>query len=519
MWNVCKRKIGSVLLYCFFALFMILAIHSKKNMHVDEVYSYGLANNMDEICMSIEDGTTYYPSNTPWLEYMTVDSENCFNYANVWANQARDVHPPLYYTILHTICSLFAGSFSIWFAGLINIVFALGTLFFMRKIVLLLTENELLTGLISVVFVCSAGILSTVTFLRMYILAMFWITALTYVIMNQIGKKNTLKTYLCIMCISMGGALTHYYCIVYIIFISIAYGCYLLYSKNWKGTGFFCLTQGIAALASIGIFPAMLEHILSSSRGHESVSNFADNSLKAGFERLQIFFNMIDLQLFGGVFIYIFFIFLLFIILMRKNALKKLMGEKRIMVIRYLCIGVPIVLYFILISKIAAYMTDRYMFPIYAVLWAVVLSGISEFFRLLQIQHAVHIFAILAVIMSVNSWKNVNWTYLYKESEILLETASNYSDVDCLYIYEKPWEMNPSYFEVSQYHSVTFIKRNELDLLSSHEVSKKYHLIVATTGDDEEVLEQIMDLSPALNDYDSLGGYGYTNTYYLHGLQ
>lgn len=519
MWNVYKRKTGSILLYCFFALVMILALQSKKNWYVDEVCSYGLANNVSGTCIPIEDGITYYPSNVPWIDYMSVDSENRFNYANVWENQASDVHPPLYYMILHTVCSLFTDSVSIWFAGLINVVFALGTLFFLRKIVLLLTENELLTGLISVMFVCSAGILSAVTFLRMYILAMFWITALTYLIIKQIGEgQNALKYTLCTMFISMGGALTHYYCIVYIIFISIAYGCYLLYSRNWKGTGFFCLAQGIAALASIGIFPTMLEHILSSSRGHEAVNNIVDNSWKAGFERLQIFFNMIDSQLFGGVFIYIFFSFLLFLILMRKNALK-MMSEKRIMVIRYICVGVPIVLYFILISKIAAYMTDRYMFPIYAVLYAVVLSGISECFRVLQIQHAVYMFAILTVIMSVNSWKDMNWTYLYKESETLLETASNYADVDCLYVYEKPWEINPSYYEVSQYHSVTFLKRNELDLLVGHEISDKYHLIVMTTGDDDEVLKQVMDVSPYLNAYDYVGGYGYTNTYYMHGLQ
>lgn len=515
-----KRKIGNIVLYCIFAIFMIIALYNKKNMHVDEAFSYGLANNNDGTVMSIEDGVTYYPSNDPWIDYMTVDSEHCFDYVNVWENQALDVHPPLYYMILHTICSFFPNSFSLWFAGLINIVFAIGTLFFMRRLIILLTENKLINWLVSIAFICSAGILSSVTFLRMYILAMFWVTAFTYLIIKQIGEKNTARTYLFIMGITLGGALTHYYCIVYIIFCSIAYGCYLLYSRDWKATGWFCLTQGIAALASIVIFPAMIGHVLSSGRGNQSVSNFVDNSLIVSLERMRKYFNIVDTQLFGGLFIYIFFILILFLLITPKDTFKRLMLERKITVIRYLCIIISVVLYFVLISKIAVYFTDRYMVPIYAVLFAVVFCGIYECIHMLERRQYVYLFSILMVIMNVNSWRNINWQYLYKDSEALIENASDYSNVDCLYIYDATWKLNSSYYEVSKYHSVTFVKNDKLDLLTNlGGIEQKYHLIVMTTGEDEEILEDIISVFPELDTYDYLGGYAYSNTYYVHSLQ
>lgn len=515
-----KEKIYDVLLYGIFVILMVLAIYSKQNLYVDEVYSFGLSNNVGGIYMPVEDGVTYYPANTPWIDYMTVDSENRFDYGNVWENQSMDVHPPLYYMILHTICSLFPGSISVWFAGLINIFFAIGTLFFLRKTVMVLTGNKLLQRLISVAFICSAGMLLAVTFLRMYILAMFWVTALTYLIIKQIGEKNTLKTYLLFLCVTTGGALTHYYCIVYTVFISVSYGCYLLYNKYWKDIGLFCLTQGVSAIVSIGIFPAMIGHILSSGRGTESVNNLVDSSMSIGLKRLKVFFDIVDAQLFGGIFIYIFFSVLLLVLVCGKwKTFQNLFLEDKVEIIRYVCILIPVILYFLLVSRIAVFVTDRYMYPIYAVLFALVLCGSSVWIQRIAKQQAIYVCVLLMVVMNVNSWKNANWEYLYQNSQPLLEAASTYSDVDCLYVYEKPWEINSSYYEVSKYHSVTFLTQEELDSLSSLDISGNYHLIVTVTSEDEEVLERILNICPSLNTYDYIGGYAYTNTYYLYGAQ
>ena len=133
-----RKRVYDLLIYLLFIVLMVLTIKNKDNLYVDELGNYGMANNVGGTSIVIEDGKTYYPSAIPWMEYMTVDAEHRFDYKNVWKNQAEDVHPPLSYMFLHTICSIFPGIFSIWSAAVINIVFALGTLFFLRKIALLL---------------------------------------------------------------------------------------------------------------------------------------------------------------------------------------------------------------------------------------------------------------------------------------------------------------------------------------------------------------------------------------------
>lgn len=100
-----RKTICDLLIYIVFSILMVFAIGNKENLYVDEVYSYGLANHTEGSMMCVEEGYTYYPSNTPWMNYMTVNPENRFDYRTVWANQKADVHPPLYYVILHTICT------------------------------------------------------------------------------------------------------------------------------------------------------------------------------------------------------------------------------------------------------------------------------------------------------------------------------------------------------------------------------------------------------------------------------
>ena len=104
-----KARTRNGLIYILFIILMVFTIRNKTNLYVDEVYSYGLANHTDGMFMQIEDGKTYYPSNTPWISYMAVSADSRFDYANVWENQAQDVHPPLYYVILHTIYCLHWG--------------------------------------------------------------------------------------------------------------------------------------------------------------------------------------------------------------------------------------------------------------------------------------------------------------------------------------------------------------------------------------------------------------------------
>ena len=63
-----------------------------------------------------------------FLNYVAPQGSTRFNYASVYYNQTQDVHPPLFYFLLHTVCSLFPGSFTKWTGLGMNLVLLGGTL-------------------------------------------------------------------------------------------------------------------------------------------------------------------------------------------------------------------------------------------------------------------------------------------------------------------------------------------------------------------------------------------------------
>ena len=84
-----------------FIMVMMITIINKKNLHVDEVSSYILSNNVGGISMDFKEGYTYMPTEQVYLDCVAANESERFNFRNVWKNQTDDVHPPFYYLLLH----------------------------------------------------------------------------------------------------------------------------------------------------------------------------------------------------------------------------------------------------------------------------------------------------------------------------------------------------------------------------------------------------------------------------------
>lgn len=527
-----KIYFSKIILYGVFLFLMVVLILNKVNFHVDETFSYGLANHQGGNVIGIEDGKLYTPAEEPFLNYLTVSNEHAFDYGNVWKNQSNDVHPPLYYALLHTICSFFPGSFNKWYAGSINIVFAVLTLFFLRRLLMRLTNSdEKIRDIISIIFILSSGILSAVSFFRMYIMAMFFVTALTELLARKIGEWDfNLKFFVQVGLIAVLGALTHYYCIVFTFLVCATFCIILLINKFVSPVLKLILTGIISGIIAYSIFPYMLYHMFSGNRGKEATENL-NQPVNEFWNRIKDFFDIISNQIFGGVLSYILIALILIVILnyilkergqFDNNHIKILSyfcsDEKigKIILMRYCLIIVPIILYFLLVAKMAAYITDRYMFPIYAisigVVFSLVITGIKKIFKG---KKAVTIMAVFMAIILFNGFKNINWPYLYRSSSSLIESSKEKADVDCLFIYDSNWKAQASFLEVRNYNSVTFVKSGNLKILSNLEIAEKKQLIVLITLDDEQVLKTIMEIYPQFDTYTEVGTYSNARTYYL----
>ena len=103
---------------------MMIVCSGKKEYHIDEIYSYLLSNSYhtDRIA---NDETKWdkWVSGDQYKSFITVQDGEKFAYDKVYYNNSLDCHPPLYYWVIHTVCSFFPDQFSKWFGLVVNILF------------------------------------------------------------------------------------------------------------------------------------------------------------------------------------------------------------------------------------------------------------------------------------------------------------------------------------------------------------------------------------------------------------
>ncbi|MCM1054497.1 MAG: glycosyltransferase family 39 protein [Bacteroides sp.] len=269
---------------------MFFAFESKKQPHLDEVLSYGLSNSFEKPFLFIWDiglgepgsesrtyileegeedpfytdkGNFFYEqwhSGAEFKDYLTVQGGERFNYSSVYYNQTCDVHPPLYYFILHTVCSFFPNTFSKWFSASINLLFyslSLFTLFFIGRRVLRSDKKALLA--VAVWGLSRAGI-SNAVFLRMYMLMTFLVLLLVYLNIVLI-EKYSVKYLVLIFAVNIMGFLTQYYFYIFSFFLTGSVCVYMLLKKRIKQLIPYSLSVLGAVAAALAFYPAALTHL------------------------------------------------------------------------------------------------------------------------------------------------------------------------------------------------------------------------------------------------------------------
>lgn len=510
-----------VILYVSFLIIMIITIAGKKNYHVDEIYSYTLSNNIGSIMMTFEEGHTYTPVEQVYLDNMAVnDSSEKFNFANVWKNQTNDVHPPLYYLLLHIICSFHVGKFSMWYAGMINICFALFTLYVFRKLMYLFCEDNVIVNFASILFVLSTGVLQTVSFLRMYVMAMFWVTLTAYLFIRAFDETFSWKLWMQIGLTAIASALTHYYCIIYLCVTCLVFGICLIIQRRWKDIAVLICCMAVSAGISIAVFPAMLTHMFSGYRGTQSVDNIIQGTMIEHWNRMKSFYGFINTQMLGriggGGMVFILLIIVLFAISKKKDG-NTLFAFGKTQLMRWLIIGIPPVIYFCLVSISAAGVRDRYIFPIYTVTFGLFLCVMNTVWKKLVSEKYMYVvMCLIGTVFIVNGFGNTQWDYLYRSSADLLNKAKTYSDKNCISIYDVMWKEQSAFCELRNYKSVTFINQERYDsILQYGELFSDGFVLNIIGGNDDKIISAIESAYPYLNRCETIGGFAYSTTYYI----
>ncbi len=358
-----KRSILFILSgICFLQILACLYYGNQKSfLFVDELFSYASANYKDK------EGTELPQNeweNEEWYDkYVTVDPEHRFEYAIPYKNQISDVHPPLFYLLLHTSCSLIPGKFSYWTGIGWNILFLIGCtviLYFLGKEIF----SSQIAGLLSAfLFGITYGGLNIMLYIRMYVLLTF-LTLLHVLVQVKYFEKEEIpfKAYIFLSLTLVGGVLTHYYFLLAAFAACAWYTVKLLLSKKYLYLSWYLASIFISAAISLGIYPSMWTHIFKGGRGVEAGANFL--SFQGYWEDLKVMWKILDGQLFTRMLIPLLGLLLLLAVLLYRNKRKA-----EIMNAKIIFLGFVAVFYFLLLTKITPYLMDRYIVPIYPLIY------------------------------------------------------------------------------------------------------------------------------------------------------
>lgn len=251
------------------SIYVIATFQSRHTFQSDEIWSYGLANSFYRPFIYLDPQIALVNQNGQpcdnageWLDgeffndYITVGENDKFRYDSVIYNQAHDMHPPLYFMILHTISSFFPGQFSWYFAFPINIISLCVTQIFLYLLAYELTQRRRLSLLVCLSYACSLMALFTFTFIRHYAMLTMWCTIITYLYVKFFKSDFNLKKYLPPIIITvLTASFTQQMALIYTGALTLSVCVYLLLKKRFELMFKFGFALATTAAVYISVWP------------------------------------------------------------------------------------------------------------------------------------------------------------------------------------------------------------------------------------------------------------------------
>lgn len=419
------------LIFLFILVAQILIIihygNRKVTLFIDEIWTFNLANSYySPFIGNASDYFNKWFDAYFWQKAITVSTGHRFCYSSVFFNQAQDVHPPLYYVIINTICSLFPGQFNKWLGIVPNIFFFVIIQKCLYEVSKEIFRYKWISLLVCIFYGFSWGNINNIVFIRMYaLLTLFSILSFYYHI--KLIKKYNIKDLVIGFCCILFGILTQYYFLVYQFFMSLYFGMMLIVKKEYTKIVEYCVGYSVVFISVFIIFPASIQQIFSKSgyRGQEAFYNLKNANF---IDRMVKFTHVLDFDLFGdylklvlallAIMLFIHYISTFYDIKIEKVTekysyfIKFIVKQPKIQVnitsnTSIIAMAImTIVGYFSIVSKIAPYYTTRYLVIIYPL---IALIFVYLYNIIFNINKKCKVFAfILFVILCCKSTYNAN---------------------------------------------------------------------------------------------------------------
>ncbi len=524
-------------------LLMVYFGTQKAGFHQDEYYSFFSTNRTLGF---------YYPDRE-WQSAETIRNEftvlkgEGYNYGLVKQVQSWDVHPPLYYWILHTVCSVFYGTFSKWIGIGINLVAFVVSFILLNMLTKSIGMNRELGMLTLVAYGFNPMTISCVMFIRMYMLLTVFVLSSAILHMKLINlikryykeKVNGgfelskpfdrkfvikfIKGLAAIMCINFLGFLTQYYYLIFAVMMGFDFSVWFLFlmpkKRPVKNSGskdasaldekaittlferiryilVYALGSFISFACGVAVYPASLSHIFRGYRGREAAEAFSDAS-NLGM-RLDFFIGLAGKYLFSGfwpvilVLMLISGIGLLFFIRVKKEKDSLHISNVRVLF-------VTTTAYFLLVAKTALLLGDtsnRYEMPVYPIMLLLAIYFTRVGVRTIVGNRNIGKFSIpiviTVIIFALVDIKGLatdgNVLFLYREDETRVETARQAAadNIPAVILFNEDTPDNVYRLtnELMEYPELFFMNESNLEAVTDSKINSAPQLFVYAADND-----------------------------------
>lgn len=450
------NKRANIILAVLIAVSLIISsvyMFTKQGYHEDELLTYNLANSSKQL--NVDGGWNTYDD---FNEYLSVSPDDRFDYAQVYQNQIIDAsHPPFYYALVHTVCSFFPSAFSKWLAYSINIFAMVGALVLLFKIGKRVTGNNLYSLIATGAYALSIACITTTIYLRMYATLTFFVLAFLNMSLKLYDKKNTVNIKDCILLavIVMFGVLTQYYFILFAGLIGLVFLVFKIKEKCVKDLVKYIVSALVGAGVALCIYPYIIANVLGGNRGLGSLEFSIDfiTIVTYVIYKLCTYIEVLSKDLFLGQ-IWLFALCAICAVgfgVYFRFIKKKKLGRKAMFIV------VPTLVYFIGISLLSPFNSDRYVMaslPLVAMMFTFAFIKIFELFKNEKLRLVLPISIVLACAIG---FVTVTPYYTYGKTNLYEPKTDK-----CIFVGTAMLEWNKCIDKLMQYDEAMIIQTSEM---------------------------------------------------------
>lgn len=434
---------------------------------------------------------------------ITVSPDERFDYLQVYINQAMDVHPPLYYFIVHTVFGIFAGSYSDAYLFGINLFFLLATCVVLYRMAEELWNRPELSLGVVVVYGFSQGFLSCELYFRMYAMETFAVVATLYLYLCMQKKQwnCTRRDRFALGVAAVLGFMIHYYYILFLLPLFLIACVRMLKAHQTVACRKYFGSMVLAGIVSVILWPFSLYHIFFGYRGTEAISNLNMTGLWGKLRqcaetiRTAMFLDNLWMMLLAVV------ILAGYVILHLGRKIRpheEMVSEER----QFVCmpeLWIPALCYCVVVIKVAPAVSDRYIMCLFPTLFLLLGMAVTELIERFLPKRTIRriVAGVLCVSYVVASLGLTTPNYLYMEQ---LERRPGYtgnpSQFNCLVISDGDYRIFPEAVKLSRFEQVMVIGTEEIKRLRQNlPRERRKQIVVYVFGglEVEQVLQEAVE--------------------------